>query len=1062
MAVRIITWMVFIFCSTSLAAQFTVTSTDDTQPNGPVQLIEDVCLGEGVDVLSIEYEGKPRAVGRFWGGTDVIGLNQGFIMTTGHAGSDTGLFGVDEVSNLTASVSNNSTASYDGLVELTNNGDIYDVGVYRIRFIPRGDTIMFRYVFASDEYPDFVCTNFNDVFGFFLSGPNTDGDSVTVNLARVPGTDLPVSINSVNNGQLGTHPFVNLAYCQSPNGSLDYAQFFNQTPNNTYPIFNGYTDVFVAKAAVIPCREYTMELVIADIGDPFYDSGLFFEAKSFCSFTGNHNPESLVVSEGCAPASLELSLDGFSDVLFPLSFTVGGTATLGADYTGLDSTGLLMSPADTWAINLDIADDGLDEGPETVEIMVQGDSCIQKKFTIYITGPIHIEGPPNAGCSGGPVTLKAVGDSLALSAFSLEWSTGDTTDMVAVTPNGTTVYELTYGNELSSCTASFTVAASDTTEYNRFLCREESVEVNGVIYDYDNPSGVEVFQTVAGCDSVVLVNLSFFPRQESNLEVTVQEGEAFSLAGQDYIANGAYELAFPDENGCDSLVRLRLYVQARPSLLTDSIAVGQTVGICLDTSIFQSVASFANACAPTAGAVSFQLGSSACLDYMGLMPGVDTACLVVCDGFGLCDTTYLTVSVFTNLLAATDDRDTTLYNEPIVVDVLANDWTSSTTLTDQYIVDAPFYGSAVVNADGTVSYNPGPGACLAEDVFTYAICNDIGCDTATVFIWLDAPSAACRGVWPGDVNNDGKVNQVDHWAIGLGYGQSGPARPGASLDWVAQPMINWGSTITFIYQFNSKYADCNGNGLINSDDTYAIYLNWGLTHSLAPQAPGFPNKTAASGFSRETETALAFSLGSAQQPLADAYGLAFEVHYAPGSAGELSFDAGDSWLGEEGQDMMVLQKWDDAMGIGYISLVRTTHTAVTGHGLVGRVILNCSGGDCDQLGIRNIQLLQADGHAFDIGAELPLEGSVTEASEALARQVAVYPNPAMGLLKAEVPAQAEAELWPANGGRAWRGRLEQGLNEIDVSNLQSGVYALMIQMEKGTVAKRVVLLSGKK
>ena len=1062
MVARIITWIVLCFSTSVLTAQFTVVSTDDTQPNGPVQLIEDVCLGAGIEVLDIEYEGKPRAVGRFWGGTNVVGLDQGFIMTTGHAGNDTGLFGVDAVSNIVASVANNSTATYEGLADLTNNGDVFDVAVYRIRFIPKGDTIMFRYVFASDEYPEFVCTNFNDVFGFFLTGPNANGDIETNNLAKVPGTDLPVSINSVNNGNLGTHPFVNLAYCEEPNGSLDFAQFFNVTPNNTYPIFNGYTDVFVAKSAVIPCQEYTMELVIADIGDQFYDSGLFFEAQSFCSFVGGHNSEDIVVAEGCAPSSLQLSLDGFAETLFPLSYTVSGSAEFGADFSGIDSSGVIASPADSWEINLLVEADGLEEGAESIKILIEGDSCIQKEYTIYIVDPIHIEGPANAGCAGGPVALTAVGDSLALAAFGLEWNTGDTTETIVVEPSGTTTYSLSYGNDLASCTASFTLAASDTTEYNRFLCREESIEINGTIYDFDNPTGVEVFQATSGCDSVVLVNLGFFPRQESAIEATVQEGEAFSMNGVDYTANGVYELVFSDENGCDSLVHLRLNVLSIPDYLTDSIAVGQTVGLCVDTSIFQSVAAFANACPSTSGVADFQLGDGACLEYSGLNPGVETACLLACDEYGLCDTTYLVVSVFTNLLAAVDDYDTTLYNQPVTVAVLANDWVSATVLTSQYIVETPTYGNAVVNPDGSITYTPGPGACLEEDAFTYAICNDTGCDTATVYIWLDAPLSACRGVWPGDVNNDGKVNQIDHWAIGLGYGQTGPVRPNASLDWVAQPMVNWGSTITFIYQFNSKYADCNGNGQVNSDDVYAINLNWGLTHGFAPENLDFPDKNVAATLQPAGYSDVSLSLGSAQQPLVDAYGLAFEVRFDPQTVASLQFDAAESWLGLEGEDMIVLQKWDENTGKGVVSMVRTDHSPVTDFGVVGKLRLECLEANCTGLSVRNIQLLQADGGAFDIGPEVELENQVSGQLEALSRQVSVFPNPARELLRIELPEAAPAALFSTDGSQAWAGRLQQGLNEIGVNGLPSGVYVLKVQLGERVVAKKVVLLAGRR
>ncbi|MBK7946535.1 MAG: choice-of-anchor L domain-containing protein [Flavobacteriales bacterium] len=47
-------------------------------------------------------------------------------------------------------------------------------------FIPTGDTLRFRYVFGSEEYPNYTCGSVNDVFGFFLSGRASVGHSRTM------------------------------------------------------------------------------------------------------------------------------------------------------------------------------------------------------------------------------------------------------------------------------------------------------------------------------------------------------------------------------------------------------------------------------------------------------------------------------------------------------------------------------------------------------------------------------------------------------------------------------------------------------------------------------------------------------------------------------------------------------------------------------------------------------------------------------------------------------------------------------------------------------------------
>lgn len=61
-------------------------------------------------------------------------------------------------------------------------------------FTTTGGNLFFSFVFASEEYNEYVNSSFNDVFGFFVNG---------VNIALVPGTSTPVAINSVNCGYSG-------------------------------------------------------------------------------------------------------------------------------------------------------------------------------------------------------------------------------------------------------------------------------------------------------------------------------------------------------------------------------------------------------------------------------------------------------------------------------------------------------------------------------------------------------------------------------------------------------------------------------------------------------------------------------------------------------------------------------------------------------------------------------------------------------------------------------------------------------------------------------------------
>ena len=192
---------------------------------------------------------------------------------------------------------------------------------YEISFIPTSDTLRFRYVFASEEYPEFVCTSTNDVFGFFIEGPNPEGGNYNFkNIALIPdpadpsmGTFLnyPVSVNFVNGGMPGNAVPV-APYCELPLGSLDFSQYYNESIPEMSPVYNAYLDIFIAEAAVIPCQMYTIKIAIADgrLGD--FDSAVFLEEKSFSTgslLVNLANPGiDGGISEGCQVGKIGISI----------------------------------------------------------------------------------------------------------------------------------------------------------------------------------------------------------------------------------------------------------------------------------------------------------------------------------------------------------------------------------------------------------------------------------------------------------------------------------------------------------------------------------------------------------------------------------------------------------------------------------------------------------------------------------------------------------------------------------------------------------------------------------
>jgi len=120
-------------------------------------------------------------------------------------------------------------------------------------------SIFFNYTFGSEEYNEYVNSQYNDVFGFFL-----DGTALTNNIALIPSTSTPVSINNVNSGS-------NSAYYRNN----------EQSQLSSGLQYDGFTSVLTASATGLLAGQHTLYIAIADVADRGWDSGVFIQANSF-------------------------------------------------------------------------------------------------------------------------------------------------------------------------------------------------------------------------------------------------------------------------------------------------------------------------------------------------------------------------------------------------------------------------------------------------------------------------------------------------------------------------------------------------------------------------------------------------------------------------------------------------------------------------------------------------------------------------------------------------------------------------------------------------------------
>ncbi|MBD2457271.1 choice-of-anchor L domain-containing protein [Nostoc sp. FACHB-87] len=228
-----------------------------TTSSDPNILVNNI-LGSGITISNATYQGASIASGIFTDGlASGIGIDRGIILTTGNAKLASG-------TNTTESASSSNKVPGDtDLSALISGVKTFDASVLEFEFTSTTGNLFFNYVFASEEYNEYVNSQYNDVFGFFLDGKN---------IALIPGTNTPVSINTVNGG----NPF---------GSNATNPQLFNNNALSDGGIYNlqydGFTNIFSAQFLGLSEGVHRLKIAIADVGDYRYDSAVFIQAGTF-------------------------------------------------------------------------------------------------------------------------------------------------------------------------------------------------------------------------------------------------------------------------------------------------------------------------------------------------------------------------------------------------------------------------------------------------------------------------------------------------------------------------------------------------------------------------------------------------------------------------------------------------------------------------------------------------------------------------------------------------------------------------------------------------------------
>jgi|GEM_PF-3778926 len=417
-------------------------------------LTEEVFIAGGCfDVANARTRGSFGAIGTFRNGDSSVGLTEGIILSTG---SVLNAAGPNSATNFTTNF--NNTASDPDLARIIDNSliPIRDVAILEFDFTPTADEVQFEYVFASEEYCDFVNSDYNDIFGFFISGPGINGPFTNnaENIARVPGSDDFVAINNINH-------LTNTNYYRDNIAAGD-----DQLDNcpGAYPNvdgvalqdceYDGFTKILKARADVVPCATYHIKLVIGDITDGQYDSAVFLAANSFEageSITVEGESESQgvgVVAEGCSDGYFLFRRYG-SDLNRSLrvnySLSPTSTAREGIDFETIPRSVTFPANADEVRLPINALADGLPEGTESIVLELSSAcSCSStlSRLNIRDADPLVVRLEPLFLCEDEEGTLiPQVSGGLA--PYNYKWSTGGNDEELAVDPVSSRTYGLT-------------------------------------------------------------------------------------------------------------------------------------------------------------------------------------------------------------------------------------------------------------------------------------------------------------------------------------------------------------------------------------------------------------------------------------------------------------------------------------------------------------------------------------------------------------------------------------------------------------------------------------------
>lgn len=238
-------------------------------------LVKQVLLEEKSDLIikNVKYSGADFSIGAFRSSENTGLIDSGIVLSTGNIYHTRG-------PNSSIRTGVRSSGMSDAALQAIATGVVTDAAVLEFDLLALRDSISFEYVFASEEYPEYVDKGVNDIFGFFITEQNSRAIRPQ-NIARLPDNRTVVSIDNVNHRRNEAF-FLRSDFLEAHDTDFWLKNKEMMLRAHTFEL-DGFTKILKATIILKEGKWYHLKIAIADVGDRYYDSAVFLKANSMRS-----------------------------------------------------------------------------------------------------------------------------------------------------------------------------------------------------------------------------------------------------------------------------------------------------------------------------------------------------------------------------------------------------------------------------------------------------------------------------------------------------------------------------------------------------------------------------------------------------------------------------------------------------------------------------------------------------------------------------------------------------------------------------------------------------------